>query len=235
MASLAEPTLEKLYDDLYVLQHADPGARRAGMTTNSYAVLSDDSAVYIDVGSESLRPLVNQVTEMGYTPAALLLSHRHVATSSDTLLMFARKFGVPVFLHPVDARNPQAAQSGIEFVDPIENDLLRQFDLEARFFPGHTEGHIVNYWDQHGGVLFTGDAAMGTTIEQDQNGTEHLVRPPIRMTVNDDALRQGWANFDDHLNGVAPYHGTIYLDRADSMTDLMRPLQRSEPTRAPTE
>ena len=66
---------------------------------------------------------------------------------------------------------------------------MRQFDLEARFFPGHTEGHIVNYWDQHGGVLFTGDAAMGTTIEQDQNGTEHFVRPPIRMTVNDDALR----------------------------------------------
>ena len=59
MTSLAEPTLEKLYDDLYVLQHADPGARRAGMTTNSYAVLSNDSAVYIDIGSESLRPLVN--------------------------------------------------------------------------------------------------------------------------------------------------------------------------------
>ena len=91
----------------------------------------------------------------------------------------------------------------------------------------HTSGHANHsmFWE-------TGDAAMGPTVQQDENGTERYVRPPFSFSVDDEAIRRGWTDFDvGQLSGVAPYHGMVYLDRSDSIHELMRPLQRLEPTR----
>jgi hypothetical protein len=228
MSTLNNPTLDERYDDLFVLQHS---SRRAGMSTNAYAVLSDEGAVYIDAAVESLLPLIRQVADDGYEPAALLLTHRHVASDGDILETFKQEFDVPIFLHPKDAQHSQAA-SGIDFRDPTESDLLAAFDIDVQLFSGHTEGHVLIRWHRHGGVLFTGDAAMGPTVQQDENGTERYVRPPFSFSVDDEAIRRGWTDFDvGQLSGVAPYHGMVYLDRSDSIHELMRPLQRSEPTR----
>jgi len=40
--------------------------------------------------------------------------------------------------------------------------------------------------------LLTGDAAMGPTAVQTENGVEYLIRPPVMMNVNDAQLRAQW-------------------------------------------
>ena len=234
MISSQGPTLTRLYNDLLVLGHSDPGTRRVGMSNNSYAVLSDGGAVYVDAPFEKLLPLVRQIAEEGYYPAALLLTHRHVAAQAEMLGAFEQEFGVPLFLHPVDARHPQAARTGFAFEDPTGSELLGRFGLDVRLFPGHTEGHVLVYWERHGGIVLTGDAAMGTTAEQDRDGLERLIRPPFNFNVDDEQIRRQWEEFDRPLSGAAPYHGTIYVDRGDTIREILRPLSRSEPTRGLT-
>lgn len=41
--------------------------------------------------------------------------------------------------------------------------------------------------------------------------------------MDNEAIRRGWTDFDvGQLSGVAPYHGMVYLDRSDSIHELMR-------------
>ena len=231
MTTLSTPKMIQLYDDFILLRHSDPGAQRGGMYTNSYAVLSDGKAVFVDAPFEELLPFIRQIAK-DYTPAALLLTHRHIA-HAEMLKVFEQEFGVPIFLHPIDAHHPQAAQArqaGITFQDPTKSDLFAPFDLEVQPFPGHTEESILAYWNRHGGVLLTGDAAMGPTVAQADEGMERLIRAPGAFNVDDAGVRRLWETFDKPVAGVAPFHGTVYVDRKDDIGKLMEPLTRPEPT-----
>jgi glyoxylase-like metal-dependent hydrolase (beta-lactamase superfamily II) len=136
---------------------------------------------------------------------------------------------VPVFLHPLDARHPQAAAAGVPYEDPMGHPLLAEFGVEALHFPGHTEGLVALYLPD-GGTLLTGDAAMGPTAPQTEAGEEYLIRPPVGMNVDDAELRERWLAFDRPVASVLPYHGTGYVDRAADLPTIMRPLTRHEPT-----
>ena len=81
-----------------------------------------------------------------------------------------------------------------------------------------------------GGTLLTGDAAMGRTAVQTENGVEYLIRPPVMMNVNDAQLRAQWLGFHRPLTSVLPYHGTGYLDHASDLPTIMAPLTRMDPT-----
>lgn len=231
MTHIDEPQLETLYDDLRALRHSDPGAVQMGMATNCYAVLSDErgEAVYFDVLVEDLFPLVDKLADEGYDPAALVLTHHHVAVNGkETIERFRERYGVPIFLHPQDATHPQLRDR--EYEDPVGNELLVEFDLEIEAFPGQTEGSIVAYWHRHGTVMIVGDAAMGATIDEDEEGVERLVRTPVRTNWNDGELRRQWRAFEREVSGIAPYHGAIYIDHDDSMDKFLESLRQEEPT-----
>ena len=237
MLSAEEPRLTRFYEDLFMLQHTDPLTRQFGRANNSYAVLSGGEAVYVDAPYREILPLVERVSGEGHAPSALVLTHRHVAAQADALEVFQQEYGVPVFLHPIDARHPQAAITGFTFEDPTGSELLARFDLEVRLFPGHTEGHVIVRWNRHGGVLLTGDATMGTSAGEYEDGIERLVRPPIAFNVDDEGIRRQWIEFDERnesITGVAPFHGNAFIDREGSIREIMRPLQRPEPTLGPT-
>jgi glyoxylase-like metal-dependent hydrolase (beta-lactamase superfamily II) len=108
--------------------------------------------------------------------------------------------------------------------------LLAEFGLEAIHFPGHTEGHIVLYGADKNGLLFTGDAAMGTNSNQAGTGIEQLIRPPAGLSTDDVELRNRWLSFDRPVATVLPYHGTGYVDRAGDIARIMAPLRRELPT-----
>jgi glyoxylase-like metal-dependent hydrolase (beta-lactamase superfamily II) len=121
--------------------------------------------------------------------------------------------------------------SGLQFENPVGHSILREFGFEALLFPGQTAGSIVLYTAKHGGVLLTGDSAMGTTADQAKAGLERMVRPPIETSVDDAELREQWLAFDRPVATVLPFDGTGYIDRRAADIDLiMRPLTRPEPT-----
>jgi len=218
-----------LYDDLVLLPHNEPFARRNGRSANCYAVVREDHSVLVDGGFSDLLAAADALQSKGTPPKTILLTHRHVAAQGDAFDIFIREFGATIFLHPLDAHHPQARRTGLAFADPMTSELLRSSDIEILFFPGHTEGHIMVYLAAHGGVLLTGDCAMGPRFDGDVYGTR-LVRPPINLMVDDAQLRHGWETFKRPLATVGPYHGGLFVDQGDAMGEVMAPLTRLEPT-----
>jgi glyoxylase-like metal-dependent hydrolase (beta-lactamase superfamily II) len=200
------------------------------MSTNAYAVLRPGGAVFIDASISPLIPFIRDLAGRGFAPAALVMSHRHVAGNGDALGAIAKEFKIPLLLHPIDAEHPQARYARVEYENPVGHPVLSDFGLEAVLFPGHTEGSIVIYGAENGGVLFTADAAMGPTADQTAAGVERLIRPPAQLSVDDHGLRRQWMSFSRPLATVLPYHGTGYIDRAADLPQIMAPLTREELT-----
>jgi glyoxylase-like metal-dependent hydrolase (beta-lactamase superfamily II) len=219
-----------LRDDVVLIEHSDPGARQAQLSTNTYAVLRNSRALLIDTNFSPLMPFIRELAARGFTPAALVISHRHVAGTGDAVRTLAKEFKMPVLMHPVDAGHPQAMVSQVPYEDPMGHSLLTEFGLEAIHFPGHTSGHIALYGAERGGLLIAGDAAMGTTAGQAAQGIERLIRPPAGLSTDDAELRKRWFSFSRPVTTVLPYHGTGYVDRGADIARIMAPLTRDQPT-----
>lgn len=231
MTYIKTPRLETLYADLRALRWSDPGAIHIGIATNGYAVLSceDGEAVYVDVNVPPLFPLVEQLDKEGYAPAAILLSHNHVAlTGREGIKTLRKRYGVPIFLHPLDAEHPHL--QGLEFEDPVGSPLLAKFNLEVKLFPGQTPGSVVAYWHRHGTVMLAGDSATGATTDEEARGIRRVVRPPYPTSWDDGELRRQWEAFDRNISGIAPYHGAIYLDAAKEFPWFLQSLRHEAPT-----
>ncbi|MDQ3783414.1 MAG: MBL fold metallo-hydrolase [Actinomycetota bacterium] len=229
MKATLSPEPRRLLDDLILLEHTDPGARPAGMSTNAYALLDDGKALLVDAAFDFLRPPTREIADEGYPPAGLLLSHRHLAGNGDMFEAFGEEFGVPIFLHPLDAAHPQAGGAGVKFRDPMESPLFAEFGAEVIHFPGQTEGSVMLY-RRRDGLLLAGDSAMGPTNPQTASGVERLIRPPVFTSTDDAQLRRNWIEFDKPVAHLGPYHGSVYVGRSEAMEELMRPLVREEPT-----
>jgi len=225
-----EPQMTDLRDDVVLIEYSDPGARQAQLSTNTYAVLRPGRALFIDTSTSPLVQFVHQLATRGFAPAALIISHRHVAGGGDAVRQLANEFKIPVLMHPRDAEHPQATAAQVPYASPIGHPLLAEFGLEAIHFPGHTAGHIALYSSEKGGLLFTGDAAMGTTAVQAASGIERLIRPPAGLSTDDTELRKQWLSFTRPVASVLPYHGTGYVNRVADITRIMAPLTREQPT-----
>jgi len=219
-----------LSEDVVLIEHSDPGAWQAQLSTNTYAVLRHGRAILLDTNFSPLLPFVRELAARGFTPAALVISHRHVAGTGDAVRTLAKEFKVPVLMHPQDVGHPQAMVTQVPYENPIDHPLLAEFGLEAIHFPGHTSGHIALYSADTGGLLLTGDAAMGTTAGQAAAGIERLIRPPAGLSTDDAELRKRWLSFNRPVATVLPYHGTGYVDRAADIARIMAPLTREQPT-----
>ena len=133
-------------------------------------------------------------------------------------------------MHPQDAEHPQARFAKVRYENPVAHPLLMEFGLEALHFPGHTLGHIVLYSAEKGGLLFAGDAAMGTTAGQAASGIERLIRPPAGLSTDDTELRKQWLSFARPVATVLPYRGTGYMDRTADIARITAPLTREQLT-----
>ena len=143
--------MTSLRDDVVLIEHSDPGARQAQLSTNSYAVLRDGRALLLDTNFSMLVPFVRELAARGFTPAALVLSHRHVAGTGDAVRDLANEFKIPVLMHPTDAAHPQAAAARVPYENVMNHPLLAEFGVEAIHFPGHTAGHIALYGRRRAG------------------------------------------------------------------------------------
>ena len=228
---MSKPQMTRLRADIALIEYSDAGAEEAHLSTNTYALLNAGRMLLLDTNVSTLLPFVRQLSDNGYSPSALVLSHRHVVGLGDAIGDLSTEFKIPVLLHPIDAGHQQALVSGIQFENPVGHPILEEFGFEALPFPGQTTGSIVLYTAKHGGVLLTGDSAMGTTPDQAKAGLQRLVRPPIETSVDDAELREQWLAFDRPVATVLPFHGTGYIDRqAVDLASIMCPLVRPEPT-----
>ena len=228
---MSQPQMTHLRPDIVLIEHSDPGAEDVHLSTNTYALLNAGRMLLVDTNVSLLLPFVRQLSDDGFSPAALVITHRHVVALGDALSDLKTEFKIPLLLHPIDAKHKQAVAAGIPFENPIGHEVLSEFGFEALLFPGQTAGSIMLYSINNGGILLTGASASGTSADQAKAGLEHLIRPPIDTSVDDAELRRRWLAFDRRVATVLPFHGTGYIDRsAADLALIMQPLVRSEPT-----
>jgi glyoxylase-like metal-dependent hydrolase (beta-lactamase superfamily II) len=228
---MSQPQMTHLRPDIVLIEHSDPGAEDVHLSTNTYALLNAGRMLLVDTNVSLLLPFVRQLSDDGFSPAALVITHRHVVALGDALSDLKTEFKIPLLLHPIDAKHKQAVAAGIPFENPIGHEVLSEFGFEALLFPGQTAGSIMLYSIKNGGILLTGDSASGTSADQAKAGLEHLIRPPIDTSVDDAELRRRWLAFDRPVATVLPFHGTGYIDRsAADLASIMQSLVGSEPT-----
>jgi glyoxylase-like metal-dependent hydrolase (beta-lactamase superfamily II) len=228
---MAQPQMTHLRHDIVLIEHSDPGAESVHVSTNTYALLNKGRMLLVDTNVSSLLPFVRQLSKDGFSPAALVISNRHVVGLGDAMGNLAAEFKIPLLLHPIDAGHQHGLDAGVTFENPIGHPVLDEFGFEALLFPGQTAGSIMLYSTSNGGLLLTGDSASGTSANQAEVGLERLIKPPIETSEDDADLRRKRLAFDRPVATVLPYHGTGYVDRpAEDLASIMRPLVRSEPT-----
>ena len=179
-----------------MIEYSDPGAEEFRLSTNTYALLNSGRMLLVDTNISSLLPFVRQLSDNGFSPTALVITHRHVVGLGDALGDLKSEFKIPLLLHPIDAAHKQALTSGLSFKNPIGHQALVEFGFEALLFPGQTAGSIMLYSFSKGGVLLTGDSASGTSADQARAGLERLIRPPTDTSVDDAELRRQWLVFN---------------------------------------
>ena len=228
---MSHPQMTHLRPDIVLIEHSDPGAEAVHISTNTYALLKDRRMLLVDTNVSPVLPFVRQLSNDGFSPAAVVITHRHVVGAGDALSDLKTEFKIPLLLHPIDAKHKQAVAAGIPFENPLGNPVLSEFGFDALLFPGQTAGSIMLYSSKNGGLLLTGDSASGTSSDQAKAGLERLIRPPIDTSIDDAEIRRQWLAFDRPVATVLPFHGTGYVDRpAADLASIMRPLVRSEST-----
>ena len=128
---MSKPQMTRLLPDIALIESSDAGAEEAHLSTNTYALLNAGRMLLLDTNVSTLLPFVRQLSDNGYSPSALVLSHRHVVGLGDAIDDLSTEFKIPVLLHPIDTSHQQALVSGIQFENPVGHPILGEFGFEA--------------------------------------------------------------------------------------------------------
>ena len=160
--------------------------------TNCYIVYSDDTkkAVIIDPAADSRR-ITEEVSLLGVTPEAILLTHGHFdhMLAAESL---KNGYQIPICVHKADAelvKHPDlnCSQQFLHMSYGISADEELEDGQELRFLdgaftvlstPGHTEGSCC-YYAKEDNILFSGD-----TLFQESVGRTDLPTGSAAKLVN---------------------------------------------------
>lgn len=186
---------------------ASGGTRRP---LNSFAVVRADHSILFDAPYSWTLDGIRRLAAEGKPPRALVLSHRNTAGSGDAFERITTEFGITVLLHPADQDHDEAKGAGVAFVDPMTSDALRAAGIEVLHVPGHTDGSIMLYLAEAGGVLLAGDGAVAPGPEQDPQ-PPRLERPKMADAA-DARFKDLWQRLAARLplDAVLPLHGRAY-------------------------
>lgn len=142
---------------------------------NSYLVscVATGAALVVDPGA-AVGPLLEALRAGGLTASAIVLTHAHI-DHVEGVAEARRATDAPIVLHPADrqlydATSMQGEWFGVSVEQPPAPDRLLadsdriQFgecELEVRFTPGHSPGHVVLVGD---GAAVVGDCVFAGSI-----------------------------------------------------------------------
>ena len=82
---MSQPQMNHLRPDIVLIEYSDPGAEEFLLSTNTYALLNSGLMLLVDTNISSLIPFVRQLSDDGYSPSALVITHRHVVGLGNAL------------------------------------------------------------------------------------------------------------------------------------------------------
>jgi glyoxylase-like metal-dependent hydrolase (beta-lactamase superfamily II) len=180
---------------------------RVGKGALSYVLASDGDAVVVDPGRH-LEPYETLLRALDATPAAVIDTHMHADYLSGARAA-ARRWQVPYFLHPDDARSPYDGAKGRVQYHPLgDGDTIAfgRATLVAAHVPGHTLGSLALLAD--GALALTGDFLFVRSVGRPDLGGQRDAWA-ARLWDSLERVRQTWAG--DLL--ILPAHYTSETER----------------------
>ena len=180
---------------------------RVGKGALSYVLASDGDAVVVDPGRH-LERYQAVLDGLGAIPAAVIDSHMHADYVSGGRAA-ARRWGVPYFLHPDDARSPfDGAEGRFDYQPLTAGDTIAfgRATLRAEHVPGHTLGSVALLADQD--LALTGDFLFVQSVGRPDLGGKGNAWARLLWRSLEDARRR-WP--PDLL--VLPAHYSSELER----------------------
>ncbi len=195
---------------------------------NTYAVrhTNGKEIILVDAVRPENKMALQGFLEKGYKISAVLLTHGDLlAQAYGSMAQIKEDLGgAPIFIHPLDMHGQEKDLKDIT----AKHDVLKHFDISIFHFPGHTGGSAIIHSGLNGGMLFTGDSAIGSRYELDDYS---FVRPIIEEHTKDFGLAESWKNFDSDFEHVLPLHGKPQFDlEEDDRHTILRKLAQDEPT-----
>src|SRR5919109_365105 len=206
------------WDTVYLPRRLSPTAAvqhvvqldRVGKGALSYVLVSDGDAVVVDPGRH-LEAYEALVRSLAATPAAVIDTHMH-ADSRSGAHAAARRWRVPYFLHPDDARSPfDGADGRVEYQPLSDGDTIAfgRATLVAAHVPGHTLGSIAPLVD--GALALTGDFLFVRSVGRPDLGG-HAEAWAARLWDSLERVRRTWAG---DLLILPAHYGSETERRAD--------------------
>lgn len=72
---MSKPQMMYLRPDIALIEYSDPGAEEVHLSTNTYALLNGGRMLLVDTNISSLLPFVRQLSDGGFSPSALVITH----------------------------------------------------------------------------------------------------------------------------------------------------------------
>jgi len=180
---------------------------RVGKGALSYVLVSDGDAVVVDPGRH-LEPYETLLRSLDATPAAVIDTHMHADYLSGARAA-ARRWQVPYFLHPDDARSPYDGAEGRVRHQPLgDGDTIAfgRATLVAAHVPGHTLGSVALLVDE--ALALTGDFLFVRSVGRPDLGGQRDAWA-ARLWDSLERVRRAWPG--DLL--VLPAHYASETDR----------------------
>jgi glyoxylase-like metal-dependent hydrolase (beta-lactamase superfamily II)/rhodanese-related sulfurtransferase len=180
---------------------------RVGKGALSYVLASDGDAVVVDPGRH-LERYEAVLDGLGAAPAAVIDTHMHADYRSGARAA-ARRWGVPYFLHPDDARSPFDGAAGRFDYQPLapgDTIALGRATLRAEHVPGHTLGSVALLAEQS--LALTGDFLFVQSVGRPDLGGKGAAWARLLWRSLDDVRRRWPGNLL-----VLPAHYASELER----------------------
>src|SRR5881392_2430508 len=163
---------------------------RVGKGALSYVLVSDGDAVVVDPGRH-LEPYETLARSLGATVAAVIDTHMHADYLSGARAA-AKRWQVPYFLHPDDARSPyDGAEGRVEYQPLRDGDTIAfgRTTLVAAHVPGHTLGSLALLAD--GALALSGDFLFVRSVGRPDLGGQRDAWA-ARLWDSLERVRQTW-------------------------------------------
>ena len=146
--------------------------------TNTFVIgcSASKKGVFIDPAPGAFSELMKKAKKHSLTIEAIWLTHSHWDHIGDLAAVQSALNGVPIYVHPADAKNVKNPGSdGLPLMEPVkgaepdydlvDGENLRVGELSARVIatPGHTPGGVCFYFEKEK-ILISGDTLFKGSI-----------------------------------------------------------------------
>ncbi len=210
----------KLIPDTFIIK----GSEEEKGFNQGYALrhLNRKDILLIDVVEKETLKAVKLLLEEGYTIKGILLSNSSVYKNAyaDLKTLSEDAGGVPIFAHPRNSIKDDYKTKDIT----AKHEVLKHFDISIYDLPGNGGGSVLIYSDNNDGMLFTGEDAIGSSYDSEENS---FTRPIMDSKNSEFGLAESWGSFDEDFAYLFPLHGKPGFNLEEGQqTDILNKLSR---------